>query len=229
MREHILQQLRERSFVHGKQRTWISELTDEQRYDLFLRLRNGETAKSIARFIQNDWGVNTETTVHSISQGILKFKKRIAHLLETPTNEEKDSCSGPVTGDSAPLGALESLENIANLSRARIQAMLAEEERTGIRRPYLNRDLQALAALEKVLMKVRVFNLYHDDPVKLRRMAGIKRDIGEKFGAVMDQIGEDGKTKISAALQRFLELAKENAQQVEKGPDGKFRLLGPKK
>ena len=107
--------------------------------------------------------------------------------------------------------------------------MLAEEEKTGVRRPFLNRDLQALAALEKVLMKVRVFNLYHDDPVKQRRMAGIERDIQQKFGAAMDTIGEDGKVKIVKALDRFMELAKEHAQQLEEGPDGKFRLVEPKK
>ena len=102
--------------------------------------------------------------------------------------------------------------------------MLAEEEKTGVRRPFLNRDLQALAALEKVLMKVRVFHLYHDDPVKQGRMAGLEKEIGEKFNVAIDEIGEEGKVKIVKALDRFMELVKENAKQLEEGPHGKFRL-----
>jgi hypothetical protein len=228
MNKIILEQLRNCCCIRNKQRTWIADLSDERLYQLFLRLRNGESCKAIARFIQNGWGVLPESSVHSLSQGILKFRKRIAHLLETPTIEGEDRCSGPTTGDSAPLGSLESLENIAILSRRRIQIMLAEEEKTGVRRPFLNRDLQALAALEKVLMKVRVFNLYHDDPQRQKKMAGIERDIGEKFGAAMDTIGEEGRIKIVKALDRFMELAKEHAELAEIGPDGKLRLVDRK-
>ena len=229
MREYILQQLRDRSCVRGKQRTWVSDLSDDQLYQMFFRLRNGENSKAIARFIQNAWGVNPESSIHSLSQGVGKFKKRIAHLLETPTTEGEDRCSCPTTGASTPLGSLEALESIATRSRSRIHAMLTEEERTGVRRPFLNRDLQALAALEKVLMKVRVFNLYHDDPRKQKKMAGIERDIGEKFGTVLDQMGEDGKVKIVKALDRFMELAKEHAVPAKMGRDGKLRLVIPKK
>jgi hypothetical protein len=90
MREYILKQLRDRSCVREKVRTWVSDLTDEQLYELFLRLRSGENAKTIARYTQEAWGVNPETTVHSISQGVLKFKKRIAHFLITPNTGKGD-------------------------------------------------------------------------------------------------------------------------------------------
>ena len=81
VREHILKELRDRACVRGKQRTWVSALSDEQLYELFMRLRNGESAKSIARHAQQVWKVKRNSSVHSLSQGILKFRRRISHLL----------------------------------------------------------------------------------------------------------------------------------------------------
>jgi hypothetical protein len=227
MKKIIIEQLRERSRVRGKEKTWVSELTDDQLYELFLRLRNGENSKTIARYIQDAWGVNPESSVHSLGQGIGKFKRRIAHLLILSPKEEVNTCSTPFTCSSE--GTLEDLENIAVLHRARIQAMLQEEEKTGVRYPHMNRDLQALSTLQKLIMKQKTWEKYYDDPVKQRRMAGLEKEIGERFGTLMEQIGEEGKVKMVNAIQRFLELAKEHAEPAEIGPDGKLRLVESKK
>jgi hypothetical protein len=135
MREYILQQLRHRSCVRGKQRIWVSDLTDEQLYELYLRLRSGENAKTIARYIREAWGINPEATVHSISQGVLKFKKRIAHLLITPTAEEGDSYPGPHSRDFNPEDTLESLDYITRIQRDRIIAMIEMEKESGVKHP----------------------------------------------------------------------------------------------
>ena len=66
MREQVIEDLRDRASVRGKQKTWISELSDDQLYELFLKLRNQETAKSIARHIQQAWGVNPHSSSFSI-------------------------------------------------------------------------------------------------------------------------------------------------------------------
>jgi hypothetical protein len=227
MREYILQQLRERSCVRGKQRTWISELTDEQHYDLFLRLRNGENAKSIARMIQTAWGVNPESSSHSVSQGILKFKKRIAHLLISPTIEGQNICPGPLNECLDAENTLESLDYIASLHRKRIKTMLEEERRTGVKFPYLNRDLQALAALEKVIFKQKTFEMFYDDPVKRKKLERLKMKMEAKFGAWMDQLGEDGRMKMVNALGKFLEYAEQHSVPIERGPDGQMRIIEP--
>jgi len=222
-----LQQLRERSCVRGKQRTWISELTDEQHYDLFLRLRNGENAKSIARMIQTAWGVNPESSSHSVSQGILKFKKRIAHLLISPTIEGQNICPGPLNECLDAENTLESLDYIASLHRKRIKTMLEEERRTGVKFPYLNRDLQALAALEKVIFKQKTFEMFYDDPVKRKKLERLKMKMEAKFGAWMDQLGEDGRMKMVNALGKFLEYAEQHSVPIERGPDGQMRIIEP--
>ena len=61
--------------------------------------------------------------------------------------------------------------------------MMIEEKRSGIKYPYLNRDLQALATLEKVLVKQKTYEIYHDheDPIKRRKMEKIERNIDKNF------------------------------------------------
>jgi hypothetical protein len=225
MREHILKQLRERSCVRGKQRTWVSDLTDEHLYELFLRLRSGENAKAIARFVQEGWGVNPETTVHSISQGVLKFKKRIAHLLVTPTTEEGDSYPGPHSCDFNPEDTLASLDYIARIQRDRIISMIEREKESGVKHPYLNRDLQALATLQKVILKQKAFEMLHDDPLKQKRWAQRERGVQKKFDAFMKTMSDDERIKMAGALGKFLEWADQNAIKGEIGPDGKIRAI----
>ena len=155
------------------------------------------------------------------------MKRRIAHLLITPNIEEGHTCSTPFSWSSED--TLESLEHIADLHRARIKAMLEEEEKTGVRYPHLNRDLQALSTLQKPIMKQKTWEKYNDDPVKQRRMAGLEKEIGDRWRAVLDHIGgEEERIKIVNALGRFLELAEKHAVPAEVGPDGKLRLIGEK-
>jgi hypothetical protein len=225
MRDYILKQLRDRSCVKGKQRTWVSDLSDDQLYELFLRLRSGENAKTIARYIREAWGINPETTVHSISQGVLKFKKRIAHLLITPTAGKGDVYPEHFTGDSAPESTLDALDEIATLQRNRIKDMLAEEKKTGIRYPHLSRDLAALTMLEKQLLKAKAFELYRGDPVKRRKLEKMEGKIQHKFGQWMQQTPEEDRLKMANVLQKFLEWADKIAIRGEIGPDGKIRAI----
>jgi hypothetical protein len=229
MRKYILQQLRERSCIRGKQKTWISDLTDDQLYGLFLMLRNGENAKSVARFTQNTWRVNIDSSVHSISQGVLKFKKRIAHILLSPTSEERNFCPGDLGEWPDSENSLESLDYIASLHRKRIKTMLEEEKRTGVKYPFLNRDLQALAALEKVIIKQKTFEMAYDDPAKRERFERFKKKAGERFDTLMDQLGEDGRMKMANAIGKFLEYAEAHSIPMERGPDGTLLLIEPEK
>ena len=229
MRESILQQLRGRSCVRGKQRTWVSDLTDEQLYEIFLRLRRGENAKAIAGFVQTVWRVNPESSVHSISQGLIKFKKRVAHLLITPTPAKENSCLKPYSCSSnTEEDTLESLDQIAKLHRARIKNMLDEEKTTGVRYPYLNRDLQALATLQKAILKEKAYETFRDDPLKRKRMSGLEKDIQQKFDTYMEQIGEDERIRMVNALGKMLERIEEHAFTGEIGPDGKMHLTKSK-
>jgi hypothetical protein len=106
--------------------------------------------------------------------------------------------------------------------------MLEEEENTGVKYPYLNRDLQALATLQKLIIKQKVFEMLHDDPVKQRRLAGFEKEIQHKFDSFIGQIGEDERIKMAEALGNALEYLERIAIPGEIGPDGKLRLVEPK-
>ena len=228
MRDLIIQQLRERSFVKGKQKTWVSELSDDQIYELFLRLRKDEPAKSIARYIQKAWNVNPDSSVHSISQGVLKFKNRVAHLLLAPPSEKTLDVT-PNDENDAYLDQIEGMERIAHLQLNRIRQMVAEEEETGIKQTSMSRDIHALTALIKAITKAKEWEMVHqgNDPSKERRLQRLQRKMGVQFDGLMDQLGDDGRDRMVKITRRFLELAEEHAVPAEIGPDGKLRLVKP--
>jgi len=76
MKNKMIKQLRSLSHIRKKQKTWIYELSDNQLYDLFEMIKRGDSAKQIAKNIKGFWGIKPKSSVHSLSQGILKFKDR---------------------------------------------------------------------------------------------------------------------------------------------------------
>jgi hypothetical protein len=87
MDKEIIKSLRNRSFITGKQKTWISELSNAQLLTVFNKIKNGETNMAIARYVKEKLGVMSKSSTRSVSQAISKFKKRLGDisLYLTPT------------------------------------------------------------------------------------------------------------------------------------------------
>lgn len=220
MDSNLLRQLRESASVRGKQKTWVSELSNEQLHELFVRLRNGEAAKSIARHIQQVWKIHKKSSVHSLSQGILKYKGRIAHFLVTAAVEDSSHFSVP----DDEFGDLEKLEHIAHLQQERIKHMMEEEQETGIRNPNMSKEISALTSLTKAVTKARDWERKFGDrdPLKRKRMDREERIMKENFDRMISGFDADSRTRIAKTIDKFLELAAEHAVVMEVGSDGKL-------
>lgn len=220
MDSNLLRQLRELASVRGKQKTWVSELSDEQLHELYVRLRNGEAAKSIARHIQQVWKIRRKSSVHSLSQGILKYKGRIDHLLVSPAVEDSSHLSAP----DDELDDLEDLEHIAHLQRERIKRMMEEEQETGIRNPNMSKEISALTSFTKAVTKAKDWELKFgdQDPIKRKRMERRERKVKEVFDSMISRLDSGARKRVSNTLERFVELAAEHAVVMEVGPDGKY-------
>jgi len=197
----------------------VSELSDDQLYGLFLRIRNHESAKSIGQYIQKAWGVNPKSTVHSISQGVLKFKKRIAHLILSPSPTD-EHIPGEFEYDKIErMGSLEEMERIAELQRARIQLMMEEERRLGVKHGTMSRNLQALATLTKVNMSLKEFKILHesDDPIILRRLKRKKQALQRRWDRTLTRVmpTKEDREKVIEATNRFIEMIDERSVKLE--------------
>ena len=225
MREHLIKNLCKHSCVHGKQKTWIPELNDDQLYEIFFRLRNNEPAKSIARHVQNNIHVQSQSSIHSISQGVLKFKYRISRLLITP-HADSFSTSESYSDD---LNDIEGMEYISRLQLNRIRSLMAEEESTGIKHPALSREIHALTALNKAITKAKELEIKNGsaDPVINRKFKRKKAVIESKFNSLMDKLGPDGRDRMIIATEKILKLAEENALTVEVNSDGEYSFVDP--
>lgn len=223
MKDHFIKKLRDCSFVKNKMQTWVSKLTDDQLYELFLRLRNEESAKSIAGRVQKVWGIRPHSTIHSLSQGVLKFKRRISHLLLTSPPSAEDDGYFPADAYDG-LGTLEELEKIAQLQRERIKRMMLEEKEMGVKHSNLSRDLQSLATLSKTIMKQKEFEIAHqlDDPVRMKRTRLAGKQMNKKFMKMMREVipTERDKEKVIRATERFIELIDERSIKLEDFKNG---------
>lgn len=213
MKDFIIRQLAERASVPGKQQTWIStDLSDEQRYQLFLRLRNGESARAIAAHIQKAWGVLPDSSVHSIAQGITKFKKRIATLLLPHT-----SIIAPIDTKAIPSElpeGVDGMEIVQRLYQQRVFEMMQEERETGVNYPHLSRDVQALSNLTKALNKQKEWELIHDSPLKAQQIRRKQERLVKYFHEVVDPMSAEERENYGKALRRTLELAEKEAYTV---------------
>ena len=230
MRKNVTEQLRGFASVPGKQKTWISGLNDDQLYQIFLKLRSGENAASIARYAQDTWKVSPDSSSHSVSQGILKFKQRIGHLLLVVPPPGPDGMS---TLDS-PLGweegsALERMENIAKHYETRIKQMIAEEKETGVKYPFINRDVQALAGLRKAILKQRDWDSSHIDPQKEKGYQEINKRIERRFNNLMGIFDEHRPDQFIRAADRFLQMCEEKCLTMEEKDDGTYVVIEPEK
>jgi hypothetical protein len=220
MREHVIQVLKKFSCVPGKQKTWISELTNDQLYELFLRLRNGDDAKSISRYIQKAWGILPQSTPHAVSQGVNKFRRRIAHLL-LPTSD-LSLTTHPGTENISD--NLESISKIMKMQLQRINRMIAEEREIGIKHNSLSREIHALTALMKSITKAKEWEMLNEgsDPLHRRRWEAKKRKIESQFSSFLKS--SDDHSNFLNAADRFLDLCEQHAITIDMGPNGQYTL-----
>jgi hypothetical protein len=215
MNKSIIEEIRKSASVKGKTPTWISYLKDEQLHEIFKRLRNGESAKAIARLTRDTWLLNRNSSIHSLSQGILKFNKRIAHLLLAPTTSEIKLACLPRQTEIEEIGTGESLEELARQQEIRIKGIIGEEKEYGIRYPNLNREIQSLAALRKAILKQREWEIKYGESLDRGKDLKLEKGIKVKFDRLMEGISDDGRERIIFAAQKFLELAEKEAITVE--------------
>jgi len=211
MKNYIIQQLRKLSCVPGKEPTWISKLADEQLYQLYLKITGGETARSIAAYVQDQWGTNPNSSLHSIAQGILTFKKRIGPLLMSLPKPEVSDTNLSLPESLENLTSLERLEIKAKQFEERITKIMENEKQTGKFYPYLSRDIQALAALRKAIIKERDWQNKNPDPLIAINDEKRRQVIERRFGLFMDTLGPEGQARIVKASERFLEAVEKRA------------------
>ena len=205
MKNYIIKQLRERANVKGKQKTWVSECSDEQLLELFQRIKNGESAKSVAQTVLKKWKINQNSSIHSISQGLLKFKKRIAELIENDVPQESVRDVARKAKEIMPkLGSVEAIDLIARLQQERIIRMMKEERDLGLRHGNLSKDLQALASVSKVVLKEKEFAIKHEnnDPIKRHELEKRNQAIEKAFNALMENTTEEQKQNLVEGLKK---------------------------
>jgi len=197
LKKFIIKELRDRSAIPGKIRTWISELDDNSLLWLYERMRRGASSRSLAAALAGR-GIGPGSSVRSMAQGITKFRKRIVQLLDpTPPDQEVEIPKG--LADMEPAERLEAIERAyAQL----IEQMLADAAyNKGLMTTDMAKHVTALATISKARAKMVV------PPTKLFPPA-VSTEFKERADRVLEFIGDDGNKMIRAANEFLLEIEK---------------------
>ena len=227
-KEDVVNQLKKAACVRGKMRTWVSDLSEEKLYEIYLRLRSNESSRSIARHAQEIWRVNPSSSIHSISQGVTKFCRRISHLLIIPPPVGNDPISLNLYQGFDEESTLGRMERMAQDIEARINRMIAEEQETGIKYANLNKDIQALASLRKSILKQRDWELIHGDSIQAENERNMEKNIKRRFDGLLEYLGDDGQKRLICMMHNFLEMADKIAVPMNLNAEGKFVVVDKK-
>jgi hypothetical protein len=228
MEKEFIDKIRNCSKIKGKQKTWISELSDRQLVKLFLMVKRGQSAKSIAREIQIKWGVRKRSNIHSLSQAVLKFKQRTSDLSD-PLHLKHSKAPSFNKAEYQPTDNLEQNEKIASDLRQRIDRLMKEERELGLSYPNLSRDLQAFVALEKTILKQKehLIRYQNRDPLQKIKKIDEQVEMNVLFKNLVRQIAftPSEKQKFVESTKRFVELLHEESIDVELDEDGNLRKI----
>ena len=228
----LIMQIKKCSSVSGKQKPWILKLNDDQIYEIFFRLQNGEGIRSLGRIIQEDWGYMTKSSTHSLAQGIRKFRNRTEHLFKKKSNE---------LGIGYDLNQsklddyddLEKLEFIADKQSKRIESMIIVEQKEKIRNPNISKEILALVSLQKTIdnskeQKLhRGGNIYPNIRPFLLKMNRAFDEV-EKMGNKIDEIEFENKMLEGAELLLDMYRFTDAVGQLTPEQETKFFKLFPR-
>lgn len=221
MKKLIIEELKRNASRPGKEKTWISLLSEDQIYEIFIRLKNGESGKAIAAYVQKIWKINPHAKIHSLSQGVIKFKKRINHLLISET--KNIGCQKPFENDEdrEDIYSGESLEELAIQQEKRIKQMIQEENKNKVKYPHLNREIQCLASLRKALIKQRDWEIKNGQTLIRGNKTKLSKNSQKRFESVVKgfNFDDDALERLTIAANKFLELAEQESIIMDKEPD----------
>jgi hypothetical protein len=222
MKKQIIKQLRSLSRVDNKEKTWISELSDDQLYNIYSKLRCGESLQAIAKHMKQVWKIKPSSSIHSLAQGIGKFQRRIFHLLMQSPNTSNDTNYSCFQNKLYNESTLMRMERIARDLEARINRMITEEKNTGVIYPHLNRDVQALANLRKSILKQKDWEMHNRDSIQEEQDKQMEELIKSRFDNMVNRLGDDGCERLAQMLHTFLERAEKLAIPMEYNDEGKL-------
>jgi hypothetical protein len=111
--------------------------------------------------------------------------------------------------------------------RDRIERIIKEEKATGITFPCLSRDIQALTALEKTILRQKDWVLKHpdEDLIKRREFERKEKKIENLFNSYMDVTTEDQLDYTIKVMEGMLEIIDKYSVPAKIDSDGNLILL----
>ncbi len=224
MSKYLISQIRSCLCVPGKLEPAANKLTDGQLFEVFNRLRKGQNPNQVGRYAQRAWGFMKDRTEHTCGQAVRLLQKRISHLILEAPQEENPPTTGPFSVAVNPRG-IAGHQRLYDELLERTLRLLAEERTTGIPYKDLAKDALAVSSLSKSLLKLKEFELTNLDPLEIHKRHMQRTEQKRMLDHLISEIqkkSDPEQSQVLNAMDRFMELAEENAITLEEAENGKW-------
>jgi hypothetical protein len=223
-----LSQLREAVAPKKKRGSWLRHLDDKQLSEVYFRLSKGESALSIARIAQKEWGVMKKSSTVSLGRAVRDFADdvlgeiralaiREANPLKKPT-EEASRVVALSKEVSKKLDAVKEYIWMIEAQKVRINSLIKAESKSI---PFEVTD-KALRNLREML------DGYATLCIKLgivdSRPPELNVNLKHQFENIMQTVVRNDKAKLMNACDQFVSQLEQSAIMLTQNDDGSFDL-----
>lgn len=220
MRTEVLEAIRRAVRSRKGSSNFVTELTDEVLWDLFLRLRAAERDKVIARWLHNEHGVGANPQSVTVSLGRLK-KRLAAFLLNPMAAQGVEPSKKQVNAEALPPPKstdLEEMDTILEQYGTLIHSLLGAARETGHPHRDLSKHAQAFASLSKARLKME--EAAHNRPPNRREYAVRDARMQTQWEALTGDWDDEERNSMIDMTQRFLERVEKEVVVLKKLGDG---------
>jgi hypothetical protein len=225
--QQIIKRLRDIVQPPGKKGLWLRLLSDRQLAEVYHRLKRGQTAYHVSKICQDDWRIQRDSSIQSLSRGMLRFRDAILGDIQkdaVKSEEGKKEFAARKKRGSAIVNKLDGLGRLRWLIERqtdRIQALL-DREQSAIPFQMTDKSIKVLGELIEQYLRLQMeLGLIDSKPEEFNL------NIEHKFKAILTgmQFTDDGH-RLAIAANKFLEMASEASIIMEPEADGTYSAEG---
>jgi len=221
----LIKVLRDAVAPVGKRASWLRHLNDRQLAEVYWRLRDGQPAHRVTRYVQNEWGIQRQSATKSLARSVRDFRDKVLGELGTvtvstgrqpndmtPAKEISKELAIRAQRVGGKINVLEHYAWLIGLQSERIE-QLREREKASIPFRHTSNDVRILGEL---------LGQYARLQIELGVVPSVPQEFNLKvkhsFQGLVDQMGGDG-SKAVTALDNFLKWADDNSVQMVQDPE----------
>jgi hypothetical protein len=221
----FLKNLREIVQPPGKRGSWLRHLSDKRLLEIYYRLKRGQSANSIAKMAQVEWGMLQSSFTKSLARSVSIFSQKAVGSIDrvdgpdaAKNKEDKEDAKKKKKAINTKFDALNDLCWLIGVQKQRVE-LLFEKEKTSVPFKFTDKSIKELREL---------LSLAIDTGIKLGTLdvkpSELNVNIKTKFDGILEHAIVDVDNMTDFATAFIEESTKKLSKTLVRTEDGRLLL-----